>query len=466
MACRLTFLGGVQTVTGSKYLVEWKGARLLVDAGLFQGLKDLRLRNRAPFPVDPASLDAVILTHAHIDHSGYLPALVKAGFNGPVYASVGTAKLCGLLLPDSGFLQEEEARYANKHGYSKHHPAEPLYTEEEARYALTLFRPQPLSQYIEVAPGLTLRFEEAGHILGATSVQISNGHRVLLFSGDLGKQQDWIEYPPTPVKRADVLVIESTYGDRRHPQIDALEALAEVINRTCKRGGTLLLPAFAVGRAQLVLYLIQQLQEAGRIPKLPVYLNSPMAISATEIFCDEHASHRLTAAQCQRIDAMTTYVRTVEESQALAQQRFPSIIVSASGMATGGRVLHHLRYLAPNPANTILFLGFQAAGTRGQAMVQGAEYIKLLGEQVAVKAEVLNLEALSAHGDYEDILQWLVQIKTPPQQVFVTHGETAAASAMVEHIHSRLGWREVRSPELGEQVELFERDGDWNEGEL
>ncbi len=452
---KLQFLGGVETVTGSRYLVTGDQQRLLVDCGMYQGVKSLRRRNWGPFPVKPESISAVILTHAHIDHSGYLPALVKNGFRGRIYCTPATHELSKVLLPDAGHLQEEDARYANRKKISRHNPAEPLFTEQQAREALKQFESVHYHDAFEPIPGLTVTFTPAGHILGSACVHIQDGSngRSLVFSGDVGRPNDVIMRPPERLERADVLVCEATYGDRRHRDIDPEVTLADIVNRTSQRGGIVLMPAFAVGRAQMLLYLIHKLIGEGRIPKLPVYLNSPMAIQATEIFCRYHREHRLTDAQCQLIDDQTHYVRTVEDSIELNSKRYPCIIVSASGMASGGRVLHHLKTLLPNPRNSIVFAGFQAQGTRGDALVRGAESVKIHGEYWPVKAEIFNLDSLSAHGDYEEIGDWLAQGSLKPEQVFITHGEILASDLMRKYLRDRFGW-EVRVPELLEEVTI------------
>ncbi|OQX37890.1 MAG: MBL fold metallo-hydrolase [Oceanospirillales bacterium LUC14_002_19_P2] len=455
---QLSFLGAAGTVTGSKYLVTFNGFRLLVDCGLYQGLKDYRRRNWQPLPVPTEDIDAIVLTHAHIDHSGYLPALVRQGYDGPVYCSQGTRDLCRVLLPDAGYLQEEDARFANKHGFSRHQPALPLYTEEDARRALKLFSPLPLDSINDIGNGLTLRLRPAGHILGACTLEVFNGRHLLCFSGDLGRADDPIMYPPDPMPRADYLVLESTYGDRLHAETDSLATLEQIINKTAKRGGIVLMPAFAVGRAQLALHMISQLKLQNRIPReLPIYLNSPMAIKATELFYQHPEKHRLTREDCERIDTGTLYVRTMEESMALNRRTFPAIIISASGMASGGRVLHHLTTLAPNHRNSIVFMGFQTPGTRGEKMVNGAREVKIHGRQVAINADVHNLEGLSAHADYQGILDWLTEVHQPPKKVFVTHGEPTASDALANHIQTRFGWS-AGVPELGTTIEIPDPD--------
>jgi metallo-beta-lactamase family protein len=449
---RIEFLGGVGTVTGSKYLLEHNGRRLLVDCGLFQGLKQLRLRNWEPLPVKASEIDAVLLTHAHMDHSGYVPRLVKLGFKGPVYCSGATRDLCELLLPDSGRLQEEEADFANRHGHSKHKPALPLYTQEEAGAALKRFETIPFDKEHSPWPGWSWRLKRAGHILGAASVHISWTGGSILFSGDLGRSDDLVMRPPESPGQADYVVVESTYGDRRHRDVDTLMALADVVNRTAARGGVVVIPSFAVGRAQTILHCIHLLKKAHRIPDMPVYLNSPMAADATRIFRHHLDEHRLSAEQCATMSKEVTIANTVEESKRLNTLTFPSIIVSASGMATGGRVLHHLKTYAPDARNTILFAGFQAAGTRGAALVGGSEAVKIHGAYVPVRAEVANLDTLSAHADREQLLAWLGALRTP-KRVFVTHGEPVAADALRLAIEERHGWP-VTVPEYLESRKL------------
>jgi metallo-beta-lactamase family protein len=449
---RIEFLGGVGTVTGSKYLLEHNGRRLLVDCGLFQGLKQLRLRNWEPLPVKASEIDAVLLTHAHMDHSGYVPRLVKLGFKGPVYCSGATRDLCELLLPDSGRLQEEEADFANRHGHSKHKPALPLYTQEEAGAALKRFETIPFDKEHSPWPGWSWRLKRAGHILGAASVNISWTGGSILFSGDLGRSDDLVMRPPESPGQADYVVVESTYGDRRHRDVDTLMALADVVNRTAARGGVVVIPSFAVGRAQTILHCIHLLKKAHRIPDMPVYLNSPMAADATRIFRHHLDEHRLSAEQCATMSKEVTIANTVEESKRLNTLTFPSIIVSASGMATGGRVLHHLKTYAPDARNTILFAGFQAAGTRGAALVGGSEAVKIHGAYVPVRAEVANLDTLSAHADRDQLLAWLGALRTP-KRVFVTHGEPVAADALRLAIEERHGWP-VTVPEYLESRKL------------
>jgi len=436
----IQFLGATGTVTGSKYLIEHGSRRIMVDCGLFQGYKPLRLRNWAAFPCDPASVECVILTHAHIDHSGYLPLLVKNGFSGAVYCAEATRDLCEILLPDSGHLQEEEANYANRRGFSKHHPAMPLYTREDAKRCLSLFRPIAFDREVHLGNDLTLRLQPAGHILGSAFVALDTPQTSILFSGDIGRPHDLVMPAPSRIEKADYLVVESTYGNRRHDAADPLVALAEIINRTARRGGVVVIPTFAVGRAQTLMYYLHLLKASKAIPDLPVYLNSPMAVDATRIFHQHRGEHRLTPAQCDALCGAAQIVNSAEESKRLNQSHGPMIILAASGMATGGRVTHHLKAFAPDPRNTILFTGFQAGGTRGASLVQGAETIKIHGEYIPVRAEVRMLGNLSAHADADEILGWLKGFARPPRRTFITHGEPEAADALRRRIEEELHW--------------------------
>ncbi|WP_374568140.1 MBL fold metallo-hydrolase RNA specificity domain-containing protein [Ideonella sp.] len=450
---RLTFLGATGTVTGSKYLLEHEGRRMLVDCGLFQGLKQLRLRNWEDFPVPASGIDAVVLSHAHLDHSGFIPRLVQAGFRGPVYCSAATRDLCGLLLPDSGRLLEEEAEYANRHGFSKHRPALPLYTEQDAVAALEHFAPRQFGEGFEPIPGVRVVLRRAGHLLGAASVRVEWDLRSILFSGDLGRANDLLMRPPEVPEAADWLVVESTYGDRPHGGPDPLTVMADVISRTAARGGVVVIPAFAVGRAQTLLYGLHLLKQQHRIPDVPVFLNSPMAADATRIYVKHRAEHRLSPEQCAAMSGAARIVNTVEESKRLNEIRMPAVIVSASGMASGGRVLHHLKAFAPDPRNSILFAGFQAAGTRGATIVAGASTVKIHGQYVPIRAEVKQIDSLSAHADRDELLAWVAALPAAPRQVFVTHGEPVPADALRQTIEERHHWP-CTVPEYRDVVEL------------
>lgn len=452
---RLTFLGATGTVTGSKTLVEVGGKRLLVDCGLFQGYKMLRLRNWEPLPFDAASLDAVLLTHAHIDHSGMLPLLAKQGFRGPIITTGGSADLCEILLLDTAHLQEEEAAYRNRHKATKHQPALPLYTVDDAKACLKQFQRIALGATVDLGDGVQVHFTSAGHILGAASVKIEHGGRSVLFSGDLGRDDDLVMRPPATGQRADWVVTESTYGDRLHPAGDPVEQLGAIVRRTAARGGLVIMPAFAVGRTQSVLYSLYKLREQGAIPYLPVVLDSPMGIDATQLYMRHAGEHRLSHEDCQHITQMTRLTRSVEESKSLLSQHGPMIVIAGSGMVTGGRVLHHLAYHAGDAHNTVVLSGFQAAGTRGAALLAGERSIKIFGDYVTVRAEVEQIEGLSAHADQAGLLGWLKALERPPQRVFITHGEPAAADMLRRRIDETLGW-DATVPDYRDSFELSE----------
>lgn len=446
---KVTFLGAAGAVTGSKYLLELSGRRLLIDCGLFQGVKRLRERNWQPLPFDPRSLDAVLLTHAHIDHSGYLPVLVRAGYSGPVYCTDATRRLLSLMLPDAARLQEEEAEYANRHKFSKHSPALPLYTEADARAALERLHPVALPSDVALFADMQARFSRAGHLLGAASIRLESRSERILFSGDLGRTHDPLIRAPAPPSAAEWVVIESTYGDRVHSTSDPEAELIVPLVRALARGGVVIVPTFAIGRAQLLLHIIARLKEKGAIPDVPVYLNSPMAENATPLYQDYPGEHRLSAEELAAMAGVARFVTSVAESKALNERSGPMIILAASGMATGGRVLHHLKVFASDPRNMILFTGFQAAGTRGAAMLGGAESIKCLGEWVPVRAEVLQLHGTSSHADCRELIAWLAASPATPRRVFVTHGEPAAADALRQQLRRALAL-EVTVPEQGE----------------
>jgi metallo-beta-lactamase family protein len=453
MTAKLTFLGAAGSVTGSKYLLENDNRRILIDCGLFQGFKQLRLRNWAPFPVPPSSIDEVLLTHAHLDHSGYLPLFVREGFRGPVRSTDATRELCEIILRDSGRLQEKDAEFANRHGFSKHNPALPLYTEADAVAALARFQPVPFHQTIAVSGGWSAQFRYAGHILGASTIELTNGPLKILFSGDLGRSNDICMFEPEAVQAADYLLLESTYGNRKHDSIDPAEALAQAIFSTYEGGGTVVIPAFAVGRTQALLFYFYRLKRDKRIPDIPIYLDSPMAIDATEIFERHQQDHSISPDELRAALSMPHYVRTTEDSKKLNTTAGPKIIISASGMATGGRVLHHLELYAPDPRNLILFVGYQAAGTRGAAMMAGANTIKLHGRYIPLRAKVENLGMLSGHADADEIIAWLRNFRAAPKMTFLTHGEPEAADVLRRRIAEELGWP-CTVPDYRDQVEL------------
>ncbi len=433
-------MGAVGTVTGSKYLLKINQKKILIDCGLYQGYKELRLRNWVKLPVNPAEIDAVILTHAHIDHSGYLPLLVKNGFKGPIYATSATRDLCAILLPDSGHLQEEEALYANLRGYSKHHPALPLYTAEDGKNVLKQFVTLELHKLCKLFDHCKIKFERSGHIIGSVLVQIFNEGKSILFSGDLGRPFDPIILEPAKIQATDYLVIESTYGDEIHGTEEPLEQLTQIINQTYKRGGVMVVPAFAVERTQTLLYYIYLLKKSKKIPDLPIYLDSPLAIKATKIFLGHIEEHRIAKEIAEKMCNIATYTSTTDESKELDKYQEPMIIISASGMASGGRVLHHLHKFAPDPRNTILLTGFQAGGTRGERILKGETEVKMLGEMVPIRAQVASMTNLSAHADSQEILKWLENFNYPPKQVFITHGEQNAAKSLKEKIEQKFGW--------------------------
>ncbi len=437
---KIKFLGATGTVTGSKYLVSSQKSKLLVDCGLFQGYKNLRERNWQPFPFDIESLDAVVLTHAHLDHSGMIPLLYKHGYRGPVYCSEATFELCKLLLPDSGHIQEEDAKFRNKHKSSKHHPALPLYDLETAVESLKLFTTVAFEQAINVGD-LDVRIRSVGHILGAASVKVTNHQKSIIITGDVGRPNELVMPAPKPLDACDCLLIESTYGDRLHEQDDSNDRLADIINKTIKAGGSILIPSFAVGRAQTIMFILSELIKSNRIPKLPIFLDSPMAINASNIYCKFNDLHRLSPQQCNDMGEVVEYTREVEASKALSDLKFPHIIISASGMATGGRVLHHLKRLLPDYKNTIIMVGYQAGGTRGRKLLNGCSSVRIFGQEVDVKANIEEIDTLSAHADYNEMIQWLKQSKDlNPKQVFIVHGEPDAADEFRLHLKDQLGW--------------------------
>jgi metallo-beta-lactamase family protein len=459
----ITFLGGTGTVTGSRFLVDTGRARVLVDCGLFQGLKELRRRNWAPFPVAPEGIDAVVLTHAHVDHTGYLPALVRDGFRGPVVATPGTVGLCRVLLLDAAHLQEEEARFANQAGYSKHRPALPLYTTQDAEHALLLLEPVHEGVRRNLAPGVDVELQPAGHILGSASVLLhldGPPARRLLVSGDLGRDAHPLFLPPPPPPAADAVLVESTYGDRAHPDTEAgIEALASVVRRTAERGGSVVVPSFAVDRTEVVLHVLRRLRAEGRIPDLPVYADSPMALTVLAQY-RRAVAHRDPTLRPEILDGPDPFdpgnlheCHSVDESKALNDLVVPSIIISASGMATGGRVLHHLARRLPDPRHSVVLPGFQAAGTRGRALADGAAALKLLGQYVPVRAEVAVIEAFSVHADADELVDWLGRAPEPPELTCCVHGEPEAAAALRDRIAGELH-RLAVVPDHGERVRL------------
>ena len=483
MTISLTFLGAARTVTGSKYLLETASAKVLIDGGLFQGLKELRDRNWRDLPFRASELSAVVLTHAHLDHCGYLPRLVKQGFAGRIYCTAGTRDLCRIVLPDSGRIQEEDAANANRHGYSKHAPALPLYGEADAFRAVSLLQPVGYERPMPVAPGIEAEFVNAGHLLGSAYAKMRVNGRTILFGGDLGRYGRPVLPDPAPVAEADYLLVESTYGNRVHEQDDEGAKLAEVITTTAERGGKVIVPAFAIGRVEELLYWLKRLEEQKRIPILPVFVDSPMATEALARYSerlqeldpdlqpeltDDKAPHRETAHEPQdkrRRQAReersvcafcTERFRTISspaESKELTRSKAPAIVISSSGMATGGRVLHHLKAALPDSRNTVVFVGYQAEGTRGRLLVDGAQAVKIHGEMIPVRARIELVESMSAHADSVEILRWLGGFSRPPTTTFTVHGEPAAMDALASSIRDRLGWS-VHAPEYREAVRL------------
>ena len=457
----LTFLGAAQTVTGSKYLVTTGAHRILVDCGLFQGLKSLRERNWQPLPVEPKSIDAVVLTHAHIDHTGFLPRLVKQGFRGRAFCTPGTADLCRIMLPDAGRLAEEDSKAANRGGYTKHAPALPLFTEEDAMRALTHLQPVGYERPMPIGGDVTIEFTDAGHLLGSGFVRMKlggDGGREIVFSGDLGRYDRPVLPDPSRVETADVLLVESTYGDRLHERDDDGARLAEIISATVTRGGKVIIPAFAVGRVEEVIYWLRQLEAAGRIPVLPVYLDSPMAVEALQHYAG-HSRDLDPDMQTKRgqVSAFSTKrftaVSSVTQSKEIQASPAPCIVVSSSGMATGGRVLHYLKAALPNPRHTVLFVGYQAAGTRGRQLLEGATSVKIHGELVPVGARIERIDSMSAHADCDEIMRWLRGFTAPPALTCIVHGEPEAQAALQGRIEKELGWTTV-VPEYQQQITL------------
>jgi metallo-beta-lactamase family protein len=440
---RVTFMGAAGTVTGSRHLVEVNDKRLLVDCGLFQGPKKNRLKNWEPFPVEPSSIDAVILTHAHIDHIGFLPAIVKDGFRGPIYCTHATAELAGILLPDTGHLQEEEAKWANKKGYSKHKPAKPLFTEDDARDVLQYLEPVDYGEHFEPAPDVRGKFRDTGHILGAGFLDLKStreGGKKIIFSGDVGRPVDSILRAPVPAYNADYLVMESTYGDRLHEETYPVEDLVRVVNEAMERGGVLIIPSFAVGRSQTLLYVLRELEVAGRIPSVPVYLDSPMANRALDVHKKHIADLNLTCRKKSIAGVRlfhpekVTLSVTREQSMKINSVQKRAIIISASGMVTGGRILHHLKERLSEPQHTVLFIGYQAQGTRGRTISEGKESVKMFGSEVPIAAKIEKIEGFSGHADYQELLAWMMGFNKAPERVFLVHGEPDASNAMADHI--------------------------------
>ncbi|HEX8186200.1 MAG TPA: MBL fold metallo-hydrolase [Blastocatellia bacterium] len=460
----LQFLGATGTVTGSKYVLEVGGSRAIIDCGLFQGLKELRQRNWESLPINPASIGWALITHAHIDHTGYLPRLVRDGFTGPIYATKASAGLVNIMLPDSGKLQEEDAKYANRKGFSKHQPALPLYTEQDARHALKQVEPVDYYEDVRLSKFITARFIPAGHILGSSFIELritEPGQEPfkILFSGDVGRYDEPILNDPAQVDDADYLLVESTYGNRLHDPTDPKDRLAEIINQTAERGGKVIIPAFAVGRTQLLVYYLRELEDEGRIPVLPVAVDSPMGSEATRLYSKFKQDHDLDMQRVENLRRNPLATRNFslvqgrDGSKALDAETGPAIIISASGMATGGRVLHHLAHYLPDPRSAVILVGYQAAGTRGRRLQNGDKQIKIHGQMVKVNARIENVTSMSAHADAAELLRWLGGFKRPPRTTFIIHGETDSAEALRDKIVEKLGWN-VAIPEYKQIVEL------------
>lgn len=467
---RLTFHGAAGTVTGSKYLLEADGASVLIDCGMFQGLKKLRERNWAGTPFKAGELDACLLTHAHLDHTGYLPRVVKEGFNGPIYCTPGTAKLAELIMLDSAKIQEYDAAYANKKGHTKHKPALPLYTGQDVLTTVKNFREVRRDDWVHIAGPIHAKWHDAGHLLGSNLIEIEVREKTkttrIVFSGDVGRYDGPLYHDPTPPPECDYLICESTYGNRNHPEVDLPEALAEVVHRGIERGGVMLMASFAVGRAQQLIYLLQVLKCAGKIPDLPIYLDSPMSVDATKIYREHCEDHDLTEAQLCGAEQVCSVgdrpvlggdavhlCKTVDESKGLNNVTGPAIIISSSGMMTAGRIVHHLKKRLPDPATTIILGGYMAVGTRGRRLERGENPIRMHGQEIPVKAAIEKVPGLSGHADRDGLLRWLSHLKTPPKQTFLTHGEPDSAAALAETLRDERGW-EVTVPDMDEWHEL------------
>ncbi len=460
---KISFYGATGTVTGSRHLLDINDKKLLVDCGLFQGPKKNRLKNWELFPVTPSTIDRVLLTHAHIDHTGYLPRLCKNGFAGKVHCTHATGDLCDIMLKDSAHIQEEDANWANKKGFSKHKPARPLYTMEDAERALSLFSPVHFGERFRIDDDIRVKFRDSGHILGSSFIDIktsrSDKGRKILFSGDLGRSNLPILRDPEQAFNVNYLVLESTYGNRLHDEGPPTEGLVRIINECVDRGGVIVMPAFSIGRTQTLLYVLRELEDEGKIPTLPIYIDSPMGIRATEVFekriPEMDMESRLETLRGKKIfrPKQLQVCKDRNESKAINEVKTPAIIISSSGMATAGRILHHLVKRLSDPRNTILLIGYQAYGTRGRAILEGAEKVKIHGKEIPVKAKVETILGFSGHADYNEILAWLMGFNRPPEKTFLVHGEPEASASLAEKIRSKFGWETI-VPEFGESFEL------------
>ncbi|HUU29045.1 MAG TPA: MBL fold metallo-hydrolase [archaeon] len=460
---KITFLGATGTVTGSRFLLDVQGNTMLIDCGLFQGLKENRLKNWEPFPFPPQDIERVFLTHAHIDHSGYLPRFCKEGFSGTVHCTYATRDLCEILLRDSAHLHEEDARWANKKGFSKHEEALPLYTLADAEQALSLFSPLYYGEHYNLGGNIRVKLKDAGHILGSSFIDIKTADdgksKKIFFCGDFGRPDRPLMSDPVQAFNVDYLVMESTYGNRLHENVSASGELARVVNESVKRGGVLLIPSFSVGRAQALLYMLRELEEQGEIRSLPIYLDSPMSIEATGVF-EKHISELDLTSRVQTIKGkrifhpkQLEYCKTVSESKAINERKSRAVIISASGMVTGGRILHHMIHRLPNPEDTILFIGYQAEGTRGRSVLEGEKSVKIHGQYVAVNAKIENISGFSGHPDSNEMLAWLMGFNRPPKRTFIVHGEPESSSALADRIRQKFKW-DVVVPEYGQSFEL------------
>ena len=449
---KIQFLGAAGTVTGSKYLIQYKSKNILVDCGLFQGLKDLRLLNWEHLPVNISDIDYVLLTHGHLDHCGYLPRLVKDGFDKPVWCTAPTAEITKIILEDSARIQEEDAERANKEKFSKHHPALPLYTSEDVENTLRLIQVQPLGSWIKIDENISCKFRYNGHILGACFIELKLDSRIIVFSGDIGRENDIMLHAPEKPDEADIVLIESTYGNRFHKE-NTSQQLVSVINEALKRNGTIIIPSFAVERTQLLMYLLWRLRKTGSIPNIPVYMDSPMGTSALEVFKNHPSWHKLSAEECSEMCSEIKLIKKIKETYQLAASEHSKIIIAGSGMATGGRVLTYFMQYLGNPSATILFAGYQAEGTRGRALIEGAKEIKLYGKYFPVKAHIEIIEGLSAHADQHELISWLSALKKTPGEIFIIHGENDAAIALKNKIKEVYGWN-AAIPRLNQECEI------------
>lgn len=448
----IQFLGAAETVTGSKHLIKALGKNILVDCGLFQGLKKLRLLNWESLPIDPSTIDIVLLTHGHLDHSGYLPRLVNAGFSGPIWGTSPTLEITKIILQDSARIQEEDTERANSEGFSKHKPAKPLYNLKDVEKTLPHFVSQPINKWIEIAPKIYCRYNYNGHIIGATFIELKIENKILVFSGDIGRENDLLMYPPQKPEEADVLLIESTYGDQLHPD-HSEEQLTEIINSVVKKQGTIIIPSFAVERTQMLMYLLWQLRKAGKIPGIPIYMDSPMGRNVLEVFHHNLEWHKLPVDECTEMCHDIQLIQTMQETIKLASNKQVKIVIAGSGMASGGRVLTYFQQYLGDPTATILLVGFQAEGTRGRHLLEGAKEIKLHGKYYDVKAKIENIKGLSAHADQKGLIDWMSKLKRKPEKIFITHGEQQAADAFRVKIKDVLGW-DSEIPSLNMTIEI------------